>query len=92
MLVNTHFSWDMSESEKEKYKKNNPLFKTSDRGLQRRTYLYVLKQRVANEDGEEHCDGYSCEAGYKYIRDDILGLTWIGVIAYAIYKLIKRYR
>ncbi len=90
-MLNTHFSWDMSESEKEEYKKNYPLFKTSDRGLQRRTYLCVLKQRVANEDGE-HCDGYSCEAGYSYVRDDLLGLTWIGVIAYAIYKLIKKYR
>ena len=88
--MSVYFSWDMTAKEKDEYRKQYPLFKIDEHGmLMRRTHLHVLKQR-RSEDGKEYCDGFSCEAGYKYVTDELLGLSWLGMIAYVIYKYIKK--
>ena len=88
-MFKKYFSWDMSKEEKKDYLKQYPLFKMSNRGLERRTHLYVLKQRV-QKDGKEVCEGYSCEAGYNLVSSELLLLTWLGCAIYAAYRVFKK--
>lgn len=90
-MFNTYFSWDMTSEEKKDYLKRHPLFKMTDNGLERRTHLYVLKQRV-QKDGKEVCEGYSCEAGYNLVSGELLLLTWISCVIYATYRVFKRFK
>lgn len=88
----THFSHDISKEERKQYYKDFPLLKTGEDGtLMRRTYLYVLKNRHM-VDGKEEAAGNSCEAGYIDVAGELLSYTWLGVIAYVIYRLIKKFR
>ena len=90
-MFKTYFSWDMTSEEKKEYLKQHPLFKMSNRGLERRTHLYVLKQRK-QIDGKEVCEGYSCEAGYNLVSGELLLLTWLGCVIYAVYHALKKKR
>ena len=89
IMFRTYFSWDMTSEEKKEYLKQHPLFKMSNRGLERRTHLYVLKQRK-EVDGKEICEGYSCEAGYNLVSGELLLLTWLGCAIYAAYRVFKK--
>ena len=90
MLRNVHFSYDIDKEEKKQYYKEFPLFKVGDDGmLMRRTHLYVLRKRREVDGNLEH-DGNACEAGYINVAGELLGYTWIGMIAYAIYKYLKK--
>lgn len=91
-MFNIHFSYDIDKEERKQYYKDFPFFKIGDDGaIMRRTYLYVLRHRTKVDGKEEH-DGNACEAGYINVAGELLGYTWLGMIAYAVYKLIKRSR
>ncbi|HAU85579.1 MAG TPA: hypothetical protein DCW90_08770 [Lachnospiraceae bacterium] len=87
-----HFSYDIDQETKKEYLKNYPIIKKDDHGLlMRRTYLYVLKQRK-EVDGHEECAGYSCECGYSYVLEELLGWSLVGSIIYGVYRLFKKHR
>ena len=91
-MMGTHFSYDISREERKEYYKEFPLLKIGDDGmLMRRTHLYVLRKRK-EVDGELQHDGNACEAGYINVAGELLGYTWLGMIAYTIYKYIKKNR
>lgn len=90
--MRNHFSYDLSKEEKKFYLKEHPFIsKDKDGHMMRRRWICVMKNRKL-VNGKEQNEGCTCEAGYSLIRDDVIALSLIATIGYAVYKWLRNHR
>lgn len=90
--MRNHFSYDLTQEEKKFYLNEHPIIsKDKDGHLMRRSWICVQKIRKT-VNGKEENEGCTCEAGYSLIRDDVIALSLIASIGYAIVKWLRNHR
>ena len=90
--MRNHFSSDLSKAEKDFYLHQHPYISRDKNGrLMRRTWICVQKIHVICN-GKEEDHGCTCEAGYSLIKDDIIQMSFLAVIGYAVYKWLRNHR